>query len=81
MNQPSRNPQLLRVISTALCWLLLAAPTLAAQADYAQHISCLIDPTKLATLGKHEANKDKSKGHPCLWRNACCLFKSMFLHC
>jgi hypothetical protein len=47
---------MIRVLSTALCWLLLAAQALAAQADYAQHIASLIDPAKLATLGKRGAN-------------------------
>ena len=56
MNRPSRHPQLIRVFSTALCWLLLAAQALAAQADHAQHIASLIDPAKLATLGKRGAN-------------------------
>jgi hypothetical protein len=56
MNRPSRHPQLMRPISTLLCWLLLAAQALAAQADYAQNIASLIDPAKLATLGKRGAN-------------------------
>jgi hypothetical protein len=51
-----RHPQLIRVLTTALCWLLLASQALAAQADYAQHIASLIDPAKLATLGKRGAN-------------------------
>ena len=46
----------MRLLSTLLCWLLLAAQAVAAQADYAQHIASLIDPAKLATLGKRGAN-------------------------
>ena len=56
MNRPSRHAQLIRVLSIALCWLLLAAQAIAAQPDYAQYIASLIDPAKLATLGKRGAN-------------------------
>jgi hypothetical protein len=56
MNRSLLHPQLARILSAALCCLLLAAQALAAQADYAQHIASLIDPAKLATLGKRGAN-------------------------
>ena len=56
MNRHACHPQLIRVFSTALCWLLLAAQAVAAQTDYAQHIADLIDPSKLATLGERGAN-------------------------
>ena len=46
----------MRRLSILLCWLLLAAQTVAAQADYAKNIASLIDPAKLATLGKRGAN-------------------------
>jgi hypothetical protein len=46
----------MRPLSTLLCLLLLASQALAAQADYAQHVASLIDPAKLATLGKRGAN-------------------------
>ena len=49
----------MRVLSTLLCCLLLAFQAVAAQTDYAQHIASLIDPAKLATLGKRGA---------CAWR-------------
>jgi hypothetical protein len=55
MNRLSRHFQLIRALSTALCWLLLVAQAVA-KADYAQHIANLIDPAKLATLGKRGAN-------------------------
>jgi hypothetical protein len=51
-----RHTQLIRILSTALCWSLLAAQVVAAQTDYAQNIASLIDPAKLATLGKRGAN-------------------------
>ena len=51
------NPvELMRLLTTLLCGLLLAAQAIAAQPDYAQHIASLIDPAKLATLGKRGAN-------------------------
>ena len=46
----------MRLISTFLCWLLLAAQTAAAQTDYAKNIASLIDPAKLATLRERGAN-------------------------
>jgi hypothetical protein len=42
----------------ALTWCL---PLLAAQTDYAKRIAPLIDPAKLATLGKREANQRVEK--------------------
>jgi hypothetical protein len=42
----------MRLLSILLCWLLLAAQAVAAQADYAQQCASLSDPAKLATLGK-----------------------------
>lgn len=42
----------------ALIWCL---PLLAAQTDYAKRIAPLIDPAKLATLGKGGANNDPSR--------------------
>ena len=46
----------MRLLSILLCWLLLAAQVVAAQTDYAKNIASLIDPAKLATLGKRGAN-------------------------
>lgn len=46
----------MRLLSTMLCWLLLAFQVIAAQTDFAQHVASLIDPAKLATLGKRGAN-------------------------
>ena len=43
----------LLTILLALIWSL---PLIAAQTDYASHIASLIDPAKLATLGKRGAN-------------------------
>src|SRR5947207_14860289 len=48
--------ELMRLLWTLLCGLLLAAQAIAAQPDYAQNIASLIDPAKLATLGKSGAN-------------------------
>src|ERR1035437_5332456 len=60
MNRPSSYPQLVRILSVAFCWLLLVAQA-TAKADYAQHIASLIDPAKLATLGKRGANQRVQK--------------------
>lgn len=46
----------MRLISTLLCWLLLAFHAAAAQTNYASQIASLIDPAKLATLGERGAN-------------------------
>jgi hypothetical protein len=46
----------LRLRYLLLCWLLLASQAGAAQTDYAHHVASLIDPAKLATLGKRGAN-------------------------
>jgi hypothetical protein len=48
----------LLTVFLALIWCL---PLLAAQADYAKRIAPLIDPTKLATLGKRGANQRVEK--------------------
>ena len=47
---------MLRLLYTLLCCSLLAVQAVAAQTDYAKHIASLIDPAKLATLGKRGAN-------------------------
>ena len=44
----------LLTVFLALLWCL---PLLAAQIDYAKRIAPLIDPAKLATLGKRGANR------------------------
>jgi len=46
----------MRLLSTLLCWVLLAFEVGAAQADYSSKIASLIDPAKLATLGERGAN-------------------------
>jgi len=51
----------MRLLSTLLCWLLLAAQAVAAQTDYAKRIAPLNDPAKLATLGKRGANQRVQK--------------------
>src|SRR5512142_3264801 len=56
MNRRNSHRQLIRSVCTTLFGLLLAAKAVAAQTDYAQHIASLIDPAKLATLGKRGAN-------------------------
>ena len=58
MNRPLRHLQLIRVLSTALCCLLLTYQVIAAQADYAQHIASLIDRAKLDTLGNRSCGKE-----------------------
>ena len=41
--------------------LISCLPLIAAQTDYAQHIASLIDPAKLASLGKWGANQRVQK--------------------
>jgi hypothetical protein len=48
--------ELMRLLSTLLCWMLLAFQVAAAQTDHAKQIASLIDPAKLATLGERGAN-------------------------
>ena len=51
----------MRLLSTLLGLLLLAFQALAAQTDCAKRIAPLIDPAKLATLGKRGANQRVEK--------------------
>jgi hypothetical protein len=51
----------MRLLSTLLGLLLLTFQALAAQPDYAKRIAPLIDPAKLATLGKRGANQRVQK--------------------
>src|ERR1019366_417237 len=51
----------MRLLSTLLGLLLLAFQALAAQTDCAKRIAPLIDPAKLATLGKRGANQRAEK--------------------
>lgn len=51
----------MRLLSTLLCWVLLAFEAAAAQADYSSQIASLIDPSKLATLGERGANSRVQK--------------------
>jgi hypothetical protein len=46
----------MRLLSTLLCWLLLAFQAAAAQVDHVSQIANLIAPAKLATLGERGAN-------------------------
>jgi hypothetical protein len=52
---------LMRLLWTLLWCLLLALQAIAAHTDYAKRIAPLIDPAKLATLGKRGANQRVEK--------------------